>query len=259
VHLVTYLGQENSREDFVREHLRANVTPTFFVRPGASTIVKRRYVWEPFLTKMFEIQFMDDMDLQVEVEDHMLAYLNRALHRYDLVLVADYGHGMIGPRLVTALCEKAQFLAVNAQTNSANMSFNPITKYPRADYVCIDEPEIRLAFHDRRSTVPELASKGMAVLSAQALVVTRGHLGSLALAGNGEVWDIPVFSRDIVDRVGAGDAYLSVTAPCVAAGVPIDMVGFIGNAVGALAVQIVGNRSPVEPVPLYKFITALLK
>jgi hypothetical protein len=29
--------------------------------------------------------------------------------------------------------------------------------------------------------------------------------------------------------------------------------------VGALAVRIVGNRSAVEPVPLYKFITALLK
>jgi hypothetical protein len=39
----------------------------------------------------------------------------------------------------------------------------------------------------------------------------------------------------------------------------MDMVGFIGNAVGALAVRIVGNRSPVEPVTLYKFITALLK
>jgi hypothetical protein len=28
---------------------------------------------------------------------------------------------------------------------------------------------------------------------------------------------------------------------------------------GALAVRIVGNRTPVEPVPLYKFISALLQ
>jgi len=50
-----------------------------------------------------------------------------------------------------------------------------------------------------------------------------------------------------------------VTAPCAAAGYPPEMVGFIGNAVGALAVRIVGNRTPVEPVPLFKFITALLQ
>jgi len=68
-----------------------------------------------------------------------------------------------------------------------------------------------------------------------------------------------VFSRKVVDRVGAGDAYLSVTAPCAARGLPTDLVAFVGNAAGALAVAIVGNKSPVERVPLFKFITALLK
>lgn len=40
---------------------------------------------------------------------------------------------------------------------------------------------------------------------------------------------------------------------------PMELVSFIGNAVGALAVRIVCNRSSVEPVSLFKFITALLK
>jgi sugar/nucleoside kinase (ribokinase family) len=73
------------------------------------------------------------------------------------------------------------------------------------------------------------------------------------------VKEIPVFSREIVDRMGAGDAYLAVTAPCAALGYPMDLVGFVGNAAGALAVRIVGNRSSVEPVALFKFVTALLK
>jgi len=55
---------------------------------------------------------------------------------------------------------------------------------------------------------------------------------------------VPVLSREIVDRIGAGDAYLAITAPCAAAGYPMDLVGFIGNAVGALAVRIIGNRTP---------------
>jgi sugar/nucleoside kinase (ribokinase family) len=86
-------------------------------------------------------------------------------------------------------------------------------KYPQADYVCIDEPEIRLAFHDRRSSVRELAGRLKGLLGARAVVVTRGHQGSLALGGDAEVWDVPVFSRQVVDRVGAGDASLSVSAP----------------------------------------------
>ncbi len=258
VHVVTCLGEKESREAFVRENLRPNITAKFFYLPGASTIVKRRFVWEPFLIKMFEICFMDDTDLPAEAEDELLNYLGEVLPRYDLVFVSDYGHGFLGHRTISALSEGARFLAVNTQANSANLGFNLITKYPRADYVCIDEPEIRLAMHDRWTPVGDLAVKVRGLLGARAIAVTRGHLGSLTSGGDGSVWDIPVFSREIVDRMGAGDAYLSITAPCVAAGASMDLVGFIGNAVGALAVRIVGNRSPVEPIPLFKFLTALL-
>ncbi len=70
---------------------------------------------------------------------------------------------------------------------------------------------------------------------------------------------IPVFTKTIVDTVGAGDAFLAVTAPLVAAGGEIESIGFIGNAAGALKVGIVGHRASVEKVPLVKFITTLMK
>ena len=187
-----------------------------------------------------------------------MLFRSRVLPDYDLVIVADYGHGFLTRRAATALAEKAPFLAVNTQTNSANLGYNLVTKYPRADYVCIDEPEIRLAMHDRWSPVPDLAQKVRGLLATRAVSVTRGHQGALTCDQDGGQWTVPVFSHEVVDRVGAGDAYLAVTAPCVAAGWPMEVVGFVGNAVGALAVRIVGNRFPVEPVPLYKFITALL-
>ena len=51
----------------------------------------------------------------------------------------------------------------------------------------------------------------------------------------------------------------SVASLCVYRDVPPEIVGFVGNCVGALAVETVCNREPVDPVLLYKFITALLK
>ena len=47
-------------------------------------------------------------------------------------------------------------MAVNAQTNSANRGYNLITKYRSADYICIDEPEFRLAMHDKNSSLEKL-------------------------------------------------------------------------------------------------------
>jgi sugar/nucleoside kinase (ribokinase family) len=63
----------------------------------------------------------------------------------------------------------------------------------------------------------------------------------------------------VVDTVGAGDAFLSVTSPLVARGVPLDVVGFIGNAAGAMKVGIVGHRQAIDKVRLIKYVTALLK
>ena len=65
--------------------------------------------------------------------------------------------------------------------------------------------------------------------------------------------------KTVVDTIGAGDAFFAFSAPCFAHGMPLDLVSFIGNAVGALAVQIMGNKKPVEKYELFQFIQSILK
>lgn len=259
VHLVTCLGTQNSYEEFIRTHLKPNIKPKFFYRDDAPTVVKRRFVEPSFLSKMFEICYLNDHQLPTSLRREVHNYLRANTRDYDLVLVADFGHGFIGQKTTEVLCEKARFLALSCQTNSANAGFNLITKYPRADYICIDEAEIHLACHDKFGKLEDLVVRIARKLKCNRMAVTRGYLGSLTYDAEDGFSEVPALSGEVVDRIGAGDAFLSVTSPCVADGNPMDVVGFIGNAVGALKVRIVCNRDPVEPVPLFKFITALLK
>jgi len=259
VHLVTCLGTQNSHEEFILTHLKPNIKPKFFYWEDAPTVVKRRFVEPDFLSKMFEICYLDDGELPEHLNEEVSNYLWTNASDYDLVLVADFGHGFIGQKIAEVLGERSRFLAVNTQTNSANTGFNLITKYPRADYICIDELEIRLACHDKLSKLEDLVVKIAQKLRCNRIAITQGYRGSLTYAAEDGFFKIPALSDEVIDRVGAGDAYLSVTSPCVADGNPMEMVGFIGNAVGALKVRIVCNKSSVEPTPLFKFITALLK
>jgi len=259
VHLVTCLGTQNSYEEFILTHLKPNVKPKFFYRDDAPTVVKRRFVQPDFLSKMFEICYMNDHELPASLSREVHNYLRANTSDYDLVLVTDFGHGFIGQKTTEVLCEKARFLAVSSQTNSANAGYNLITKYPRADYICIDEVEIRLACHDKFGKLEDLVTRIASELKCNRIAVTRGYRGSLTYDTEKGFFEVPALSEEVVDRVGAGDAYLSITSPCVASGMPMEIVGFIGNAVGALKVRIVCNRASVEPVPLFKFITALLK
>jgi len=259
VHLVTCLGDQNSREEFLYNHLKPNIKSKLFYHPDAPTVVKRRFVDPAFLTKMFEICYLNDGGLPEVLNQEVCGYLREHIHDYDLVLVADFGHGFIDKRIIDVICEEARFLAVNAQSNSANAGFNLITKYPKADYVCIDELEARLACRDRFSELEDLAIDIAKKLQCGSVAITHGHHNTLTYASEEGFSETPVFSTEVVDTVGAGDAFLSLTSPCVAIGSPMEIVGFIGNAAGALAVRTVCNKVPVEPVPLLKFITALLK
>ena len=176
-----------------------------------------------------------------------------------MVLVTDFGHGLLTPRIIRVLCDKAKFLALNVQTNSANIGFNVVTKFPRADFICIDEPEIRLATQDKSSSIEKLITQISEKMNCRKVIITRGHRGSSTYSKKEGFSEIPVLSKEVLDRIGAGDAFFSFAAPCAAKGHPMELVGFIGNAVGAMKVLIVGNRSSVDPVPLRKYIGALLK
>jgi len=259
VDLITCLGMQSSYEGFILEHVKPNIGVKLFYRPEAPTTIKRRFVHADLLGKMFEVCFLGDGALPEAISQEVCSYLKSHIGDYDVVVVGDYGHGFLDGDIIKVLCDQAKFLAVNVQTNAANMGFNLITKYPRADYICIDEAEIRLATHDNVSQLEGLLIRITEKLDCHRAVVTRGHLGSLVYADGSGFLATPVFSREAVDRIGAGDAYFSITSPCVAAQFPAELIGFIGNAVGALAIRIVGNRSSVEPVPLFRYVTTLLK
>jgi len=263
VDLITAVGKNDSREKFVRTSLKPNIYPDLFFNPTAPTIIKRRYVNQNFLNKLFEIYVIDDrpsLELETEILAHLTAIFSEK-NPYDLILVLDYGHGLLTPTLIDLICNQRSFLAVNAQTNTANAGYNSVIKYQRANYFCLDEPELRLAFRDKYSDVNQLLARLAERVSLPgAITVTRGHLGAVTYdVASKNFFEAPVLSQKIVDTTGAGDAFFAITAPCIAKGIPMEIVPFIGNAVGALAVGYLGNRSAIEEAPLYKFITALLK
>lgn len=259
VDLLTVLGDENTFEPFIRTHLSTNITPTFIHRKECVTIVKRRYISSHDNAKLFEICYLDDHPLIPEEEEQILSRLRETLPGYDLVVVSDFGHGMMTERIREEICRSAKCIALNVQTNSANWGFNLVTKYSRADLVSIDEREIRLAVHDNLSDLRTLIPQVAELMKARVVMVTRGGAGSISYSKDRGFLEAPAFARQGIDKVGAGDAFFAYVSPCFVAGLAEELYGFIGNAVGALKLQIIGNREPVRFVDLAKFITRLLK
>lgn len=261
VHVVTCLGDDNSYEDLIRSALKPNIKLHTLVRRHAPTTLKRRFVDPSSIRKLFEVYHMNDEPLTADSERQLQSYVRDLCPTADVVISTDFGHGLIGPEIVKELIVNSRFLAVNTQSNSANMGYNLVTRYPRADYVCIDGPEARLALSDRISAAGDVVFHlAERMKDCPKLIVTQGRHGCITFARDQlAVHTIPAVARKVVDTVGAGDAFLAVTSPLVAAGLPMNLVGFVGNVVGAIKVEIVGHRHSVDKVSLIKGITGLLK
>jgi sugar/nucleoside kinase (ribokinase family) len=166
---------------------------------------------------------------------------------------------MITSQVADILSRDAKFLAVNTQVNAGNHGFNTVSKYRRADYVSVSERELRLEARSSHGDLREIAQGVSEQLAAERLMITRGGQGCLCYSRGEGFHEIPAFTGHVVDRVGAGDAVLAITALCAVQQAPIDVIGFIGNCVGSQAVGVVGNRSAIDGVSLARYMECLLK
>lgn len=259
VTLLTTLGARDSQEDFIREHLRGEVTLEAVYVPDSPTIVKRRFVEAYPLQKLFELYVMSGHDASASVRSQVLETVERLMGEHDLAIVADYGHGMLDAAAAQAICERARFLSVNTQVNADNRGFNTISKYPRADHVSISENEIRLDARSRELPLREIIEDVADRLACDRIVVTRGRRGCVSYGRGDGYYELPAVARSIVDRIGAGDAVLAMTAPFAAQGASPEVIGLVANIVGAQAVGIVANSAAVDPASIAAELQVLLR
>ena len=148
------------------------------------TVRKLRFV-EPYkegieLNKLFSVNYINDAEISKEAESEVLDSLSSMIKDFDLVLVMDFGHGLMTSKIRELVQEKAPFLSLNCQTNSYNHSYNIINRqYQRADSFSLDETEIKLASGIKKPDFPKELSQLRDDLSAKYAWLTRGAVETI--------------------------------------------------------------------------------
>lgn len=257
--LISYLGVINSQEAFVRQCLKANITPLFVSKADSPTIIKRRFLDSYTRSKLLGVYEINDEWLNEQEEEELCSLLDQYLLEADLVIVADYDHGLITPKVVDVLTRHAPFLAINTQVNAANIGFHSISKYQRADFICTNENELRMDRRSRKGELEELVRHLSKKMRCQSVFITRGTNGTLLYREDEGFTTCPAFAVKVIDRIGAGDAVLAISSGLAARQTPSEVLSFIGNVVGAEAVAIIGNKHAIDKTQLIKSITSFLR
>jgi hypothetical protein len=201
---------------------------------------KERWIEASHLRKLFECYVLQ--------QDHREGAA-LSLEDYDCVIVTDYGHGMADKEFIASL-DTARYLAVNVQTNSGNYGFNLATKYSHCDYLCVDEPEARLATQNRSGPIED-SLRALAAI-ADKVVITQGREGAIGEDAQGIV-ECHAFTNYVVDTIGAGDAFFAVTA-LIAEDADMRSLLRIGNAAGAIKAGIVGHQRSITKHELIDYL-----
>lgn len=259
VTLFSALGDRNSHEAFIRAKLADNVNAEFVQFRNAPTLCKRRFL-DQDMNKLFEVYEIGNSRLNGDLERHCLDWLEQNLEQYDGVVVSDFGNGFISDTMARLISEKAKFLALNTQLNSENRGYHVVTRYPHADFISLNEQELRMATHDRHGDIEQISAALANSMQAAFLAVTLGPKGTWFVdRSHAEQLKIPALSTQVVDRIGAGDAFLSITGCILASGISPRIALFAGAAAAAQNVQEICNREPIKLEKLYKFLETLLK
>ena len=250
-------------EPYFHELLKKSMDPKVKIHgtalKGVPTPRKTRFM-TPFRSqRIFELVDLRADQWELHSPDPFLAGLGKIANEFDVVILADFGHGLFEGKALEFLPKIKSFVGLNVQTNSTNFGFNRFTKHSRFDYLSIDEKECRLGLHDRFTPPAELIQLLAESVQNRPFSITLGTSGSLFQRGKGDSFKCPTFVREVVDTTGAGDAYFAITTLLAQQKFPTEVIPFVGNCYAGLKTRIMGNAHAVSKVDLVRTLESLLK
>ena len=258
INIISFIGGEKYYKNILKNSLSSNVTlKTFKPFNNFSSIIKKRFIDESSNYKLFGSYIIPDKNLKIH-ESNVINLLKEIRNKSDLLIVTDYGHGLINQKISDNINRKFNFISLNAQLNATNVGTHSIKKYRNVDLIIINEAELRNELRNDNTKIEILAKEFFKTKICKNLVITRGKEGAM-LVDKRDIYHCPAFSNKSVDKIGAGDAMLSILSLCLKKNFDKELSLFLGSVAGAYSVQTIGNKYAIDYNKITNFLKYALK
>jgi rfaE bifunctional protein nucleotidyltransferase chain/domain len=222
-------------------------------------IKKTRYINEKTNSFMYEMYEMSDQYVSPIVESRLTASLHHAKNNSDLLMVLDFGHGLITPDMRDTICTDFPMIALNVQKNAGNKGFNNVGKYKSASIVIMNGDEVELEFRQKNINLILAAPILHKKLSAKIVVITNGSSGLVLTDGKNTV-EVPALHQGIIlDRTGSGDTLFSIISIFSLVIDDLRVLGLLGNLAASYNLMNFANEKPITCKDLMRLVDYTLK
>lgn len=258
--VLSMLGENKDYLKDIKKELPKNFKLNFIYKKNSPTIVKKRFVDSISHSKVVGTYNLNDEILDKKNELIFNKLLNKEIRKHDLIIVSDYGHGLISKKSAITICKKSKFLALNAQINASNIGYHTIRNYNRFNSLIINEKEIRHEMRDKIGKLESLMKKLALEKNIKNLIVTKGESGSILYNKKmNKYFYADAFAKKVVDKIGAGDTMLSLIGPCLKNNIDHETTLLIGSLAAAHSVETIGNKETINKINFLKTLENILK
>ncbi len=207
----------------------------------AGTIRKTRVLAQQ--QQMVRLDREDDAIADSSAAARARGYLLANLWAADVVILSDYGKGMITPELLETLSEvrKKRPFQLVIDPKDANFS-----AYAGASLVTPNRDEASRASGVEIRDLASLERAGRILLErwrADSVLITRGEEGMSLFCTGVETRHFPTVARRVFDVTGAGDTVVATCSLALAAGADLPTAAVLANHAAGLVVGEVGTAA----------------
>ena len=260
ISLLSMVGEKGEYVKEIKKQLPKNINFKYIQKNNSPTILKRRFLDYVSYNKVLGVYKINDSSLTNNQDKIFNNILKKEISKYDLVIVSDYGHGFISKKNANLICKKSKYLALNAQINSANIGAHSMRNYKNTDCLVINEREIQHEMRDRNTKTEILMKKLSIQQKTKNIIVTRGKEGAIIYNRKKNKFNFcEAFAHSAVDKIGAGDAMLSLVSLCLQNKISNELSLLIGSLAAAQSAESIGNKYPVSKIKILKTLENMLK
>jgi len=258
--IISFLGQKNTEKNFVLKNLNPNIKHKFLLKKNSPTINKLRYLDDYKKTKIIGIYDLNDDLISKKEENKFYNLIKENIKKYDFIIVADYGHGIITKKIRKLILRYNSKVFLNTQINSFNRGFHTVLKYKKMNTLVVNEGELRYELRDKYSSIPTLVKNLSKKISVKNIAVTSGIRGaSLANVKNNAFISCPAFNQNSIDTVGAGDTFFGIFSLLIGSKVDKKICMLIASISSSFSITQLGTKSYFNKKNLIKHLTHIFK
>lgn len=209
--------------------------------PGRPTTVKTRIIAHG--QQVVRADREDSSDVAGADGDRVVAGLREAIAGAEVLIVSDYGKGVV---TASSIAEGIEAAREGGKLICVDPKESHFQSYVGVTAITPNQKEaggaVGVRIRDEES-LDRVGRELLTRLGAQCVVITRGEEGMTLFMSGGEKRHLPTAAREVYDVTGAGDTVVGVLGVALAAGATMVEAAVMANHAAGIVIREVGTAS----------------